>query len=376
MNFNIFNSIILAGILQGFVFGAVILFSPKYKAPATRWLGLLIAIFSLNNLQYYLGNARIITSDQLYTLVFIPFQLLSGPLILFYGLRLIYPDRRITRKNYMMLIPFLVGFTYSSIYKTYRGMGLYDEAYFRFSTYVLAGIELFSILFDISIVLYLIGQIRKVSKHEAPMQTVRPELGWFRSILWSFFGLSFVWLAVTLLALNAIGNWWYIIWIAISVMIYWLGHIGVYKFGVQEERKKIRTFRIEHTRETVYEKPQSETIASFIRFVNTGKRYLDPNLTLDLVADELKISKTHLSRLINSELETGFPDYVNNLRIEEAKSYLTNPDFENYTLIAIGLEAGFSSKTTFNQTFKKVTGQTPSEYKSQFGNTILKKNIA
>ena len=51
--------------------------------------------------------------------------------------------------------------------------------------------------------------------------------------------------------------------------------------------------------------------------------------------------------------------------MEEAKKYLTKPEFSNYTLLAIGLEAGFNSKSAFNASFKKITGLTPSQYKSK-----------
>jgi len=53
------------------------------------------------------------------------------------------------------------------------------------------------------------------------------------------------------------------------------------------------------------------------------------------------------------------------LRVEEAKLYLTDTDFSNYTLVAIGLEAGFNSKSAFNNSFKKITGQTPSQFKQR-----------
>jgi AraC-like DNA-binding protein len=94
------------------------------------------------------------------------------------------------------------------------------------------------------------------------------------------------------------------------------------------------------------------------------RRFLDSSISLEIIADELNISKGHLSRIINNELSVSFSDYLNNLRVEEAKLYLQNVDFSKYTLVSIGLEAGFNSKSTFNSTFKKFTGLTPSEFKS------------
>src|SRR5690606_24999681 len=109
---------------------------------------------------------------------------------------------------------------------------------------------------------------------------------------------------------------------------------------------------------------KSEQILKFEEFVKIEKNYLDSNLSLESVADSLGLNKTYLSRIINAELNKSFTDYVNELRVEEAKIYLENPDFQKYTLVSIGLEAGFNSKSTFNSTFKRLTGQTPSEYKS------------
>jgi len=51
--------------------------------------------------------------------------------------------------------------------------------------------------------------------------------------------------------------------------------------------------------------------------------------------------------------------------VNEAKSYLKNPEFSNYTITAIGLEAGFNSKSSFYEVFKKATGTTPFSYKKE-----------
>lgn len=159
-------------------------------------------------------------------------------------------------------------------------------------------------------------------------------------------------------------DFWNFIWIVIAVMIYWLGHVGIYKYGIEEERKKIRSHTLERSSIIVVDKQKSEHLALFENMIVQQKLFLDPEITQDKVADALNISKSHFSRLINNELGTSFPEYINQLRVKEAKYYLKHPDFANYTLVSIGLEAGFASKTTFNNTFKKITGMTPSEYKN------------
>ena len=64
-------------------------------------------------------------------------------------------------------------------------------------------------------------------------------------------------------------------------------------------------------------------------------------------------------------MNKNFYDLVNGCRVEEAKRLLLDPKNKNYTILSIGFEAGFNSKTTFNTIFKKFTGLTPTEYKDR-----------
>ncbi|WP_117880843.1 AraC family transcriptional regulator [Aureibaculum luteum] len=88
------------------------------------------------------------------------------------------------------------------------------------------------------------------------------------------------------------------------------------------------------------------------------------NVKLKDIADALDISSHKLSQLLNDNLGKSFALFINEYRIEEAKQLLL--ENKQYTLEAIGFEAGFSSKSTFYATFKKINGQTPSEFKKQF----------
>lgn len=90
--------------------------------------------------------------------------------------------------------------------------------------------------------------------------------------------------------------------------------------------------------------------------------YLDSELTLMKLADIAKLSTHQLSYIINSGFNDNFFGYINTYRIEKAKELLMQSD-NKYSILGIAFESGFNSKTTFNNTFKKITGVTPSEFK-------------
>lgn len=96
-----------------------------------------------------------------------------------------------------------------------------------------------------------------------------------------------------------------------------------------------------------------------------GKLYLNENLTLDQLAEELTISRHQLSRILNENYAKSFRDFVNEFRVNEAKRLL-EIDSES-TVMRIGFEAGFNNKATFNAQFLRLTGVTPVAYRKMHG---------
>ncbi|MFP2995593.1 GAF domain-containing protein [Spongiivirga sp. MCCC 1A20706] len=101
------------------------------------------------------------------------------------------------------------------------------------------------------------------------------------------------------------------------------------------------------------------------QLMKVDKIYQNPNLNLSSTADLLGISACYLSSLINSVIEGSFIDYVNGYRINDVKNNLHSPRFEHYNILSVGLEAGFNSKSTFYNAFKKHTGMSPSDYRDK-----------
>jgi len=94
------------------------------------------------------------------------------------------------------------------------------------------------------------------------------------------------------------------------------------------------------------------------------KPYLKSSININQVSVELGIPARELSFILNNHFGLRFNDFVNNHRITYVTERL-NPNYlKNYTIETLSLEAGFTSKSTFNAAFKKVHNCTPSEYLS------------
>lgn len=97
-------------------------------------------------------------------------------------------------------------------------------------------------------------------------------------------------------------------------------------------------------------------------FMNAKKPYLDPDLTLSLLAQNTQMTRARLSQLINSGFQKNFNDFVNTFRVNAVKTSLQKGEHKQLSLLGIAYDCGFSSKATFNRVFKKLTKQSPSEY--------------
>lgn len=93
-----------------------------------------------------------------------------------------------------------------------------------------------------------------------------------------------------------------------------------------------------------------------------GKPYLDPDLTLPALAAMAGVPRGDLSSAINSDAGQNFYDFINTFRIMYVKELFEKSD-PDVKVLEIAFRAGFSSKSTFNDVFKRITGLTPSEYR-------------
>lgn len=373
MTFNLFNTIIITGIIQGIIFTIIVLSSKKYKSKSTLILTALIFIYSLGNLQYILADIGVISLWNMYKYIYLPTASLIPVLIYYYISTYLFYNKPLGKKK-LLLIPFTFFLALTLTFRLLYCFNISNDSLNSAFIITIQTNEIFSVIFSFVLIYLsfkLIFDYKKTLK-EFNKEHIRLDLNWLKFILSFILIFTCIWAHFTyrnIFIENDKPNF-YLLWIGIATIIYLLGHIGIYKYGIIIERKKLRTLSTSITNLNGNEKKNGH-IAELELLMKHEKYYLNPNLSLETVATKLNLSSSYLSRLIHKELNTSFSNYVHLYRIEEAKTYLSNPEFSNYTIVSIGLEAGFNSRSSFFGVFKKETGQTPLEFKKAH----LKKSI-
>ncbi len=104
---------------------------------------------------------------------------------------------------------------------------------------------------------------------------------------------------------------------------------------------------------------QYSKIQQAVRLINDNYR---TDIRLNAAAKEAGMSPSHFSRVFKKVMGLSYQGYLNNCRITEAKDLLrTSPRSINEIAVSIG----FADATGFGRIFKKLTGQTPSAYRSR-----------
>jgi AraC-like DNA-binding protein len=93
------------------------------------------------------------------------------------------------------------------------------------------------------------------------------------------------------------------------------------------------------------------------------KMFRDNMVSLPSVSRRLSIPPHHLSQVINEKLGQSFFEMIAEYRVRDAAEILKDPKQSNVTIEEVSEKVGYNSKSAFNKAFKKIMGETPSEYR-------------
>ncbi|WP_293016520.1 AraC family transcriptional regulator [Mongoliibacter sp.] len=99
------------------------------------------------------------------------------------------------------------------------------------------------------------------------------------------------------------------------------------------------------------------------KYLETKKPYLDSSFRMQDMVEDTCIQRHHLSATINTVYQMNFNGLINKYRVNYIKKNIHAKKWSNLSLEGIGMEAGFKSRSTFLQSFKKETGMTPSVFR-------------
>ncbi|MBC7936734.1 MAG: AraC family transcriptional regulator [Rhizobacter sp.] len=142
-----------------------------------------------------------------------------------------------------------------------------------------------------------------------------------------------------------------------SIIIYLLVFILLYR----KKTNDLSAFSTQKYADKKLSGSEAQLIINKLKRVMEEKElFKNPNLKVNDLAREIKISGHQLSQVLNDNIEKNFTLFVNEYRIQEACGLLVRNS--NLTIDAIADEVGFNAKSTFFATFKKIKGMTPSAY--------------
>lgn len=172
---------------------------------------------------------------------------------------------------------------------------------------------------------------------------------------------------------------WEYLLAGLSIFLIITTYLGVHQLNTAEQRRLLKALQetdqpfapLKLTgnsnnspgNSTVMPKRGEEKMTKLHSLMTEQQLFLNPALSRTIVAQELGISDGYLSEILKNTQQTNFNDYINAFRVKRVISYFQEEKFVPYSIEAIGLEAGFKSKSVFYTAFKKVTGKTPGAYR-------------
>ena len=376
---SIWALVFILGTVQGLFLGFISINFRRANEVTAKLLGALILTFAFNVAEEFVKVAGLIDTLPHFILGTLTLPLMIGPLLFLYGKYLTQKRRHLRKKDYLHFLPFLLATLYFLPFYVLSGdeklvsikQGVFGEEIALLAT--IKGVHMF-IYFGAA----LYTTHARIKGIDVLDQAHRSKIIWYRRMLYAM-----------IFVLLISGTLYYIpffngneLWdsdrvtsLLLTLVIYMYAFVAIKH---PESVSDVKSLVSAHSKETSnnngafkYQtspfdaKKRQYYLRLLINHMEAAKPYLNPDLNRADVALALSISTHNVSQIINEELEINFYEFVNRYRVEEVKRKLRAGEQTHKTLLAIALEAGFKSKSSFNRVFKQHTGITPSQYLSR-----------
>ncbi|NVK21340.1 MAG: helix-turn-helix transcriptional regulator [Kangiellaceae bacterium] len=372
MQFSFFDVLLLIGITQGLVAVPLLLFAKK-KRTSNLFLALAILSFCMLFIKIVM-NYNGLAGRAGFRYLPNAFELTTAPLFYFYLLALTENGFRWKNKLLIHFIPFAIAqgyalYLYFHVYDLPTS-DLQDQAARLFHYAPVKEVENWLIV--ISILGYLFAGYRKFVQFQQRVKnntadSAYPTLRWLKSIII----LSAI--LISFLIINMlVDRFWYIeshteahwktYFIYQAAVTYYLSFMA-YRQPKIDLKQIYPPESLENAQET-FSESHGTVVNQLEQVLQEQKLYLDPSLNVSRLAQELDISPTNLSLIINSHYKQSFRSLINDYRLKDIKAKLLDPN-NKASILSLALESGFNSEASFYRVFKATTGLTPRAFIEQ-----------
>lgn len=365
---NILSIFFLLGAIQGGIL-SVVLYNSKFNRIANKVLSISIFIVSVALLLAYF---QITLDYHVYTFQIksiLPLSLIFVPLIYLYTKLNTKENKRITYYDLKYFLPFFIVLIYNVPFylgSSKQKIGYFERENISGSALPIDQLEIVLvnlIIFVFAILIFsLVRKMRKNFENEVSNysgELVR--LMFFLAITVLIFTITGLILSLLQILnksypeildfLTAIGS---------TLLIYFIGYYTLLHpqifHPLKEEPKTVFPKPIQDIKENMYD----DFFAKIVDSMEKDKIYRDPELTLQSISKKVKIPTYLISKIIRAKTDLNFYNFVNKYRIEEVKQVLRKN--KSPQIMQIAFAAGFNSKSSFYNYFKKDTSLSPKDY--------------
>jgi len=238
----------------------------------------------------------------------------------------------------------------------------------------------YAVTFFVSITAYSVATFVEIHRHQKRLKQLvsyssgKITLQWLLGLSITFYTgyvLMFIFGGIDILTGFLEFDPYEISFIGLTILTFMFGVFGFHQPSIFEEVVKPHEEQIpekedqetkKYQRSGLKQKDVNRYIQLLEHHMEDAKPFLDRELSIYDLSDQLHIQRHFLSEVINEHMGKNFYNLVNDYRVEEVKKRLEDPQFKHLTILALAYDSGFNAKSSFNTIFKEKTGMTPSEY--------------